>query len=170
MILICNPSVSTIIAVGVTLPPADAFNVVVTPILFVYLIVPTPVIKLPWTLSKIISLVFPIPAILNLAFFPTDTAPIVVIPKTSPIWYPDPPLVIVAAIATPLLIFTCAIAPLPFPVIVTKFTPAKVKLPLVGVYPIPALETDNVPVADPATPTRLPVAFVPNCENVFPKT
>ena len=107
---------------------------------------------------------------LNLAFFPTDTAPITLIPKTSPIWYPDPPFVIVAAIATPLLIFTCAIAPLPFPVIVTKFTPAKVRLPLVGVYPIPALEIDKVPVADPATPTRLPVAFVPNWENVFPKT
>ena len=71
---------------------------------------------------------------------------------------------IVAPLATidPLLTLISAVAPLPLPVRVTRFTPAKVKLPSAGVSPRPALVIERLPVADPAVPTRSPVAFVPS--------
>ena len=61
-----------------------------------------------------------------------------------------------------------AFAPLPLPVRVTRSTPLKVRLPSVGVYPIPALAILNVPAAVPAVPTKLPVAFVLPWKNVLP--
>ena len=60
-----------------------------------------------------------------------------------------------------------AVAPLPAPVTVTRLTPLKVKLPLLGVYPIPLLMIFN-PIAVPANPARLPVAFVPACITKLP--
>ena len=68
----------------------------------------------------------------------------------------------------PSWILILAVAPLPFPVKVIRFTPLNVNEPFPGVYPIPALLTVSVPVADPAVPTKLPVAFVPSWENVLP--
>ena len=65
--------------------------------------------------------------------------------------------------------YTLPTAPLPSPVIVSKLTPLKVRLPSRGVYPIPTLAIVSVPVADPPAPTRLPVAFVPSWEKVFPR-
>ena len=54
-----------------------------------------------------------------------------------------------------------AVAPRPWPVIVSNITPPKVYPPDIGVYPIPALIILSAPVAVPAEPTKLPVAFVP---------
>ena len=45
--------------------------------------------------------------------------------------------------------------------IVSNITPPKVYPPDIGVYPIPALMMLRAPVAVPAEPTKLPVAFVP---------
>ena len=89
----------------------------------------------------------------NLAFVPTLDVPILEIPRTSPIWYPLPPEVTVAPMATPLFIVTVAVASLPLPVIVCRLIPEKVAIPDDGVYPIPALIIFNEPVAIPAFPT-----------------
>ena len=62
----------------------------------------------------------------NLAFLPVGILPIVPIPKTSPILYPNPPELIVAATETPLLTVIFAVAFLPLPLIVVKFIPLKV--------------------------------------------
>ena len=86
-----------------------------------YLIVlPTPVAKSPWTLSKTNSL-FPLTApIENLMSLPSELTPTDVIPTTSPITYPLPPFAMVAADATPLVIVRLAVAFLPKPVTVLR--------------------------------------------------
>ena len=63
---------------------------------------------------------------------------------------------------TPFSTYTLPTAPFPLPVTVSKLTLLNVKLPYRGVYPIPTLAIDKVPVADPPAPTRLPVARVPS--------
>ena len=154
LILICNPSLSTIICVAATFPPEDWFRFVVIPALFTYLMVfAAPTAKSPWTLSKINSLIPVIIPTDNLALDPTEEVPIVVIPKTSPTLYPIPPFTIVAAIATPLLTVIFAVAFLPFPVIVVSEVLLNVYDPEDGVYPIPELLILKLPVAIPALST-----------------
>ena len=151
-ILICLPSVSVVI-VPVASIPIPPFKFVVIPKLFTnWIVFPAPVIKSPWTLSTIIWLILAIPDNDNRIFFPTVNAPLE-ISRTSPIWYPLPPELIVAPTATPLFMVILAVASLPDPVIVSKLSPVKVWPPDDGVYPIPALMIFNVPVAVPALPT-----------------
>ena len=64
-----------------------------------------------------------------------------------------------ALLITPLLTLIVPTAPLPLPVTVTRFTPATLRDPSAGVYPIPALLIESQ-LAEPATPTSLPIAFV----------
>ena len=136
-------------------PPEALFSVVVIPRLSIYWTVfPTPeTTKSPCTLCNINSLVFAIDTTESLAPIPREFAPIVPIPRTSPIEYPVPDSVIVAAIATPLLIVMFAFASLPFPVIVVRGTLPNSRVSADGVYPIPELITFKVPVAIPAFPT-----------------
>ena len=150
--LICLPSVSVIIPPSITSTPVPFRNVVIPKLLTNWIDLPTPVIKSPWILSTIIWLRLEIFESESLAFVPTFTAPILEIPRTSPIWYPLPPEVIVAPSTSPLLIVMVAAASLPLPVIVSKITPEKVAIPADGVYPIPALMIFNEPVAIPAFP------------------
>ena len=81
-------------------------------------------------------------------------------------------MLIVAPEATilPFTTVISAVAPLPLPVKVTRLTPVKVRLPSAGVYPKPALLIERLPTAEPAVPTRSPVAFVPDWKNVFPNS
>jgi len=71
---------------------------------------------------------------------------------TSPIAYPIPDVVIVAAIAIPPFTRRSAFAPIPFPVIVVKLTFEYI----VGlfVYPIPGLVIVNVPVVPVQIPPK----------------
>ena len=126
------------------MPPWEEFRVEVIPELLIYWrVLPIPVWKSPWTLSRINSFNPIILLTENLASLPMERFPIVVIPRTSPIWYPDPPDTIVTPVDTtfPLDIVIFAVAPLPLPVIVFKFVALNVKDPDAGVYPIPELIT-----------------------------
>ena len=147
----CNPSVSVIISLTKT--PVPLRLVIPTPTPSYWIVLPTPVVKSPWTLSTIIWLRLEIFESESLAFVPTFTAPILEIPRTSPIWYPLPPEVTVAPVATPLFIVIEPTAPVPLPVIVCKLIPVNVAMPDDGVYPIPALMIFNAPIALPAAPT-----------------
>ena len=70
----------------------------------------------------------------------------------------------------PFLIVISAVAPLPLPVRVTRLTPENVCPPSAGVYPRPTLLIERLPTAEPAVPTRSPVAFVDAWKNVFPNS
>ena len=89
-----------------------------------WMVLPTPVTKSPWTLSRINWLTAVIMPTENLAFCPIVRLPIVVIPRTSPTWYPEPPDAIVTPVDTtePFDIVIFAVAPWPLPVIVSKVT------------------------------------------------
>ena len=71
--------------------------------------------------------------------------------------YPEPPALIVAAIATPLSVVILAVASIPVPVRGVRPIPVCVNCPDDGVYPTPALVIVRSPVADPARPTTTPV-------------
>ena len=77
--------------------------------------------------------------------------------RTSPTLYPLPPALIVAAIATPLLIVMLAVAFTPWPVNAVKAIPVWVNCDAAGVYPIPGLESPRFPVEEPARPTNTPL-------------
>ena len=115
--------------------------------------------KSPWISSRINSLIPVTAPNDSCIFLPNASLPIVGTDRTSPTWYPDPPALMVAAIATPFVplcvpIVMSAVAFLPFPLKESKDTPVKVNwLPSVGVYPIPALIILRSPVAEPPAPT-----------------
>ena len=115
--------------------------------------------KSPWTLSSINWFT---PTILesdNWRFLPRESLPIDDTVNTSPTWYPNPPVLIVAATATPFTppawpIVMSAVAFFPFPLNEINGTSLKVnEVPLDGVYPIPEFTIVKEPLADPPAPT-----------------
>ena len=102
----------------------------------------------PWTLLRYKVLVPLIVATVIWAPEPFDVL-LVVIPKTSPATYPEPPVLLVKLIEPTLpseLVTTVAVAPVPFPVIAYNGT-------LVYVWPVlnpvPAFVIANVPTGPP---------------------
>ena len=103
-----------------TSPPWALFNTLTVLDVSIYIIVlaEPAVTKSPWTLLRTNSLVWPIETTDSFPSLPWVVNPRVLNPTTSPIWYPEPPALIVAPDETifPLLIVISAVAPLPLPV------------------------------------------------------
>ena len=78
---------------------------------------PLSVANAPWTLFTIKEFIWF--TVLTVNLIPTPVSPTVA-PNTSPVLYPDPPLVTLTAVNAPVSIVIFAVAPLPSPVIVVK--------------------------------------------------